>query len=147
MCQIHTFPRIFQYFCRSSPIELPKKIYIIFFPSDVTLDRFGTTLAAEPTPKTPPKSRFLNVRKTHFSNVFSMFLEVVPHRFTDHFLHHLRGHLGPSWGQLGPSWRHLGLQKLPKILPTSLQDACQDELQHSSKLRSNLEAFGDQKTL
>ena len=81
--QIYTFPTNFQYFCKSAPIELQKKINIIFFPSDVTLDRFGTTLAAEPTPKTPPKSSFLNVPNTHFSNDFSIFLQVLAHRFTD----------------------------------------------------------------
>ena len=115
MCQIHTFPMIFQYFCKSAPIELSKTININFFSCDVPLDRFETTLAAEPTPKTAPKSSFLNMRKTHFSNDFSIFFWSL---HTSIYRSFLTWSYTPSWPVLGPtkshlepSWSHLNLPK------------------------------------
>ena len=66
--------------------------------------------------------------------------------------------LGAILGRLGAILTRLGAimgrlvailasQKPPNIGPTSLQDASQDDLQLSSKLRSNLEPFGDQQNL
>ena len=42
-------------------------------------------LARIPPPRAPFKSNFLNVPNTHFSNDFSIFLQVLAHRFTNCF--------------------------------------------------------------
>ena len=53
--------------------------------------------------------------------------------------------LGPSWRCLGPSWTHLGLPKNSQNRSKNPPRPSQDEVQLSSKLRSNLEAFAEQK--
>ena len=73
---------------------------------------------------------FLKSSHIDLQIIFSIILEAI--------LGRLGANLEPSWAVLAPSWP-------PKNLPTSIQDRSQDEVQHSSKLRSNLEAFADPK--
>ena len=115
MCQIHIFPTNFQYFCKSAPIELSKTININIFSCDAPLDRFETTLVAEPTPKTAPKSSFLNVRKNIF---FQRIFKICWSLHTSTYRSFLTWSYTPSWPVLGPtkshlepSWSHLSLPK------------------------------------